>query len=211
MSNSKRLSLLALLAAAGTAQASDPGFYLGLAYSDVSADYAPPEFTAQPNGIAFAGVDTPSRITGSAVEPIGSSGLKVVLGYRVLDWLAFEADYLKLDGDSAHLDLMCITQPCPDEIHAETSSSSFSILGIWPLGRFDVFARLGLSRWESTISLRNPDDSRFWSQDVTGTDEKYGVGGQVHFHKVTGRLEYERLNFGGDAADTWSIGIAYRF
>ncbi|HET9472385.1 MAG TPA: hypothetical protein VFO82_00735, partial [Steroidobacteraceae bacterium] len=33
----------------------------------------------------------------------------------------------------------------------------------------------------------------------------------VSFHKVTARLEYERPRFSGDAADTWSLGVAYSF
>jgi len=208
---SYRLSLLALLAAAGAAQAANRGFYLGLAYSSVSADYAPPEMTAWPNAVPASSVDTPSRVTGDLLDSIGSRGFKPVVGYRVLDWLAFEADYLDLSGDSAPLELMCINPPCPDKARAETSSASLSVLAMWPVGRFDLFARLGVSRWESNIETLNTDGSRFWSQDLSGTDQKYGAGTQFHIQKVTARLEYEHLRFGGDAADTWSVGIAYSF
>jgi hypothetical protein len=82
---------------------------------------------------------------------------------------------------------------------------------MWPVGRFDLFARLGVSRWKSSVETLNDDGSRFWSQDISGTDEKYGVGGQMRIDQVTARLEYEHLRFGGDAADTWSIGIAWTF
>ena len=211
MATSYRLSLLALLAAAGTAQAADRGFYLGLAFSDVSPDYATPQMTAYPTDVTPASIDTPSYVTGDLVDSIGSTGFKGVVGYRALDWLAFEADYLDLDGDSASLGLVCVTQPCPDRIRAETSSASLSALAMWPIGKFDLFARLGVSRWESTVEGRNTDGSRFWSQEFSGTDEKYGAGAQFHIHKLTARLEYEHLRFAGDAADTWSIGIAYRF
>lgn len=208
--STRLLSLATLLAVFGNADAAERGFYLGLAYSNVSADYATPEAVAYPNG-GISGTDTPSYVTGDAVEPIGSNGIKGLVGYRVLDWLALEVDYLRLDGNSAPLELVCITQPCPDRVDAESSSYSFSALGLWPIGKFDVFARAGVSRWDSKISLRTPDSRRFWSEDVTGTDAKYGVGTQMHIDHVTARLEYEHLRFGGDAADTWSIGIAYRF
>ena len=211
MFSSNWLSLLALLAAAGTAQAADHGFYLGLSWSGVSPDYAEPQMTAFPTDQDPAAADTPSRVTGDLVDSIGSQGFKGVVGYRVLDWLAFEADYLDLGSDSASLGIFCVTQPCPDTVRAETSSASLSALAMWPLGKFDVFARLGISRWESSIEGRYNDGTRFWSQDLSGTDEKYGAGAQFHIHKLTARLEYEHLRFAGDAADTWSIGIAYLF
>ncbi len=115
------------------------------------------------------------------------------------------------EATSGDLGLVCVTQPCPDRLRAETSSASLSALAMWPIGKFDLFARLGVSRWESTVEGRNTDGSRFWSQHLSGTDEKYGAGAQFHLHKLTARLEYEHLRFAGDAADTWSIGIACNF
>ena len=96
-------------------------------------------------------------------------------------------------------------------MRAETTSASLSALALWPLGKFDIFARVGLSYWDSTLETINTDGSRFWHQDLSGTDEKFGAGAQLHFHKVTARLEYEHLRFSGDAADTWSLGVAYSF
>jgi len=197
---------VALLAAASVASAADRGWYAGAAYSSVSADYAPAPELAFP-----AGLETPSRYTSGEPDTIGSQGFKLVAGFRALDWLAFEADYLDLGSDSEPLDLVCVTQPCPDRIRAETASTSLSALALWPLGKFDVFMRVGISHWDSKIETINSDGSRFWHQDLSGTNEKYGVGAQVHFHQVTARLEYERLRFSGDAADNWSIGVAYSF
>jgi opacity protein-like surface antigen len=208
MSNSRKhwATLLALLAAPGAASTAERGFYIGAAYSDVSPDYAPPSQIAYP--ALFA---TPSRVAGGDLDPIGSRGIKWVAGYRLIDWLAFEADYLDLSGDSRRREVFCVTQPCPDRIRGETASASLSALALWPLGKFDVFARVGVSHWKSTIETVNPDGSLFWSQDLSGTDGKYGAGAQIHIHKVTARLEYERLRFSGDAANTWSIGVAYSF
>jgi hypothetical protein len=198
--------LAALLAAPGAASAAERGFYVGAAYSNVSADYAPPPQTAGP-----ASIDTASYLAGGDLDTIGSSGFKAVVGYGALDWLAFEVDYLDLSGDSAALELVCITQPCPNKIRAETTSTSLSALALWPLGKFDLFARVGISSWKSSVETMNPDGSRFWGDHLSGSDEKFGAGAQLHFHKVTARLEYERLRFSGDAANTWSIGVAYSF
>ena len=175
------------------------GWYVGAAFSDVSPTYAPRPITG-PAGIALAG----------SLDPIGSHGYKVVGGYRALDWLALEADYLDLTSSSAHLNLVCVTQPCPDRVRTESASASLSALALWPLGRFDLFARAGLSRWQSDLDVSS-DGTRILSQHIRGTDEKLGAGAQLHVHKITARLEYEHLRFGRDSADTWSIGLAYDF
>jgi hypothetical protein len=198
--------LAALLLTPDAALATDHGWYLGAAYSNVSPNYASSDEIAFP--VDF---DTPSRLAGGGLDAIGSEGFKLLAGFRALDWLAFEVDYLDLSGDSAPLGLFCVTQPCPDQIRAETSSASLSALALWPLGKFDIFARLGLSSWDSKIETFNTDGSRFWHRNLNGTDEKFGAGAQLHIHKVTARLEYERLRFGGDAANTWSLGVAYSF
>ena len=191
-------------------EAAERGFYLGLAYSGVSPDYATQQMFYPTAGVSTYS-DTPSYATGTALDAIGSNGVKGVIGFRAFDWLAFEADYLNLSSDSAPLDFLCINPPCPNKIRADTSSASISALAMWPVGKFDLFARLGVSRWESSVDTLNSDGSRFWGQDLSGSDEKYGVGAQVRIQKVTARLEYEHLRFGGDAADAWSVGIAWVF
>jgi len=198
--------LAALLALPGAAGAAERGWYLGAAFSKVSPDYAPPLEFAIPYS-----TDAPSRLTGDGLDAIGSRGIKWLSGYQALDWLAFEADYLDLNSDSAQLAIFCITQPCGERIRAETVSASLSVLALWPFGRFDFFARAGLSRWKSTIEILNADGSRYASRDLLGIDGKFGAGAQVHFHKITARLEYERLRFDLDNADAWSLGVAYRF
>jgi opacity protein-like surface antigen len=198
--------LTALLATPDASCAAEHGWYIGAAYANVSADYAPTPELAYPTDF-----DNSSRLFGGDADPIGSQGFKLMAGYRLLDWLAIEADYLDLDGDTEPLEIFCVTLPCPDRIRADLTSASLSALALWPLGKFDIFARVGVSRWNSKIETFNPDGSRFWSQDVTNNDGKFGAGAQLHFHKVMARLEYERLRFGGDAADTWSIGVAYSF
>jgi hypothetical protein len=182
------------------------GFYAGAAFAGLTADYAPPEAVFLPTGS-----ETPSRLSEGLVDSIGSQGLKAVAGYRAWNWLAFEIDYLDLSSDSAPLTLVCVTQPCLTRIRAETSSTSLSALALWPLGRFDLFARAGLSRWKSGVDWLTSDGTAADSQSVHGSDEKFGGGVQLHIHQFTARLEYEHLRFGLDSADSWSLGVAYQF
>ena len=68
------LLILATLVAPGAAFAADNGFYLGLASSDVSSDYAVAPFDA------------------SRAED--DRGLKAIVGFRPLDKFAIEANYV---------------------------------------------------------------------------------------------------------------------
>jgi opacity protein-like surface antigen len=203
MNRSRTLSAAALFASIlfplQEARSDTHGWYAGAAYSNVSPSYAPRPTTG-PAGIALAG----------SLDPIGSRGYKLVGGYRALDWLALEADYLDLTSSSAPLNLVCVLAPCPDRVRTESASASLSALALWPLGRFDLFARAGLSRWQTSLDVSS-DGSQIFSRHIRGTDQKLGAGAQLHVHKVTARLEYEHLRFGRDAADTWSIGLAYAF
>ena len=130
--------LTALMATPDATHAAERGWYLGVAYSNVSADYAPP-----PESFGPTTIETPSHYTGGELDTIGSQGFKLVGGFRAFEWLAFEADYLDLSGDSAPLGLVCVTQPCPDQIRAQTTNASLSALALWPVGKFDVFAPRG--------------------------------------------------------------------
>src|SRR3954465_6616184 len=83
------LGLLSLAALAPIASAADNGFYLGAGITDTQFD----------------------------IKDVGNGNLddnsvKVIAGVRPLDWLAFEANYLDLGGESsggAKIDTQAIT------------------------------------------------------------------------------------------------------
>src|SRR5262245_56963397 len=75
------LLLSASFAAPGAAFAADNGFYLGLASSDVSSDYAL-------TSLSPAGADD-------------DRGLKAIGGFRLLDSFAIEANYVDMGKTSA--------------------------------------------------------------------------------------------------------------
>jgi hypothetical protein len=190
------------LSAVRVSHAAERGFYAGAAYSDVSA-----EFGSGP--VLVAG--SSSGIFDSGVNPVGSRGIKVVGGYRALDWLAIEADYLDLSRTTEKQSFVCVTTPCQDRNQADTSSASLSALALWPVGKFDLFLRAGFMSWTSDVEYINNDGTVAGSVDFGGTNEKYGFGAQFNLRRITARLEYEDLRFGAVRAESWSLGFAYRF
>lgn len=189
--------------------AAERGWYAGAAFTKVSADYATPLPVLQ--SPALQGVDTPSRIVGASADSIGSHGFKLVAGYRLLDWLAVEADYLGLDGTGSAVRYPCIPQYCVVENSHDSSALAFSGLALWPLGRFDLFARVGVARWRFDTKSVSDNGTVLSSAGTRGTNETLGGGVQLHARRITTRLEYERRRFAGDVANTWSLGFAYGF
>jgi hypothetical protein len=190
------------LCAIRVSQAAERGFYAGAGYSDVSPDDVP-------RPVLLGG--TSSGINGSGVNPVGSRGIKVVGGYRALDWLAIEADYLDLSRTTEDQNFVCVTTPCQDHNQADASSTSLSALALWPVGKFDFFLRAGFMSWKSDVEYFNDDGTVAASTDFSGTNEKYGFGAQFNLRWITARLEYEDLRFGAVHAESWSLGFAYSF
>jgi len=196
MKNSRiRLATLlaVLLAAPGAAHAADRGWYLGAAYSDISQDF--PDSTT----LFFGDV------------PVGDEGYKIFVGYRVLDWLAVEADYGDFGDVRNPLDILCVTTPCPTDFRASTSAVSVSALGLYSIGQFDLFARAGLAAWNAESELHDSTGALMFSRDDSDTDFRFGAGGQYNFSRVIARLEYDRVEFGKTEADVWSLGLAFAF
>jgi hypothetical protein len=188
------------LCAFPNAHGAERGFYAGAGYSDVSADYGP-----RPILLAT------SDLYDSGMETIGPRGFKAAVGYRALDWLAIEADYLDLSQVRERIVYPCVGGPCVDHSEADTSSGSFSALALWPIGRFDLFVRAGFMSWKSQFATITSAGTVEGSADFSGTNGKYGAGAQFNLRWITARLEYEELRFGALRADSWSLGFAYRF
>jgi len=69
----------------------------------------------------------------------------------------------------------------------------------------DLFARVGVSRWESELQVLSS------TQKEEGTDPTYGVGAQVRVGSFALRLEYERFDLEDDSVDLVSLGFTYTF
>jgi hypothetical protein len=168
------LGTLALMVAAPSAQAADNGFYLGAGITQTEFD----------------------------VDDVGSGELddnsfKLIAGFRPLDWLAVEANYIDLGSDAG----------------LDTSAVTLSALALAEVGIVDFYARLGIARWDADLDTGIGDFSD------EGWEPTYGVGVGVHFGSIGVRAEYEMFNaklFESEAdldtdVSTLSLSFTYTF
>jgi len=186
--------LLAALATPMTAQA-DSRWYAGAAYSRVNAD--------------FVEMSYGSRI---GYGPQSSEdGFKVIGGFRPLQWLSIETNYVDFGSTEGTLGFVCIDSPCPARFSADASAFSLSTQFLYPVGPVDLFARVGVASWSADYDWVNDDGSHFVHENRDNTDATWGGGVQVTFQNITTRVEFERFELGGDSAENVSLGVFYRF
>jgi OmpA-OmpF porin, OOP family len=170
------LGMLSLAVVAPQAAAADNGFYLGAGLTQTEFD----------------------------VDDIGSGELddnsfKLIAGFRPLDWLAVEANYIDLGGES------------DGGTSLDAKATTISALAIAEVGVIDLYARLGLANWKVDVAI---DD--LGSADDDGWEPTYGVGVGAHFGSLGVRAEYEMFKadlFDDLDADinTLSISFTYTF
>ena len=156
------IGALSLAGIASQAAAADNGFYLGAGITQTNLD------------LDFEG----DRLSED------DNGFKISAGWRPLDWLAVEANYVDLGGvedDGASIDS-----------HALTVSG----LLIAEIGIVDLYARLGMANWSTDVGL-----SGVGSASDDGWEPVYGAGVGVHFGSFGVRLEYEQ--FSAEPFDTF--------
>ena len=174
------LGTLSLAAMAPQAAAADNGFYLGAG------------LTQSETSVSVDGLE----------ESFDDNAFKFIVGFRPLDWLALEANYIDLgtvdfdDGSGVTIDSKAITA---------------SALFIKEFQVVDIYARLGMANWDSDF---NVEDLGTVSDD--GWEPTYGVGIGAHFGSLGLRAEWER--FSADAldeidtdVDTISLSFTYTF
>jgi hypothetical protein len=121
----RTLLLSTCLAAPGAAFAADNGFYLGLASSDVSSDYAVSSFST-------SGADD-------------DQGLKAIVGFRPLDRFAIEANYVDLGEMRAAFPSTTLS--------IDSEALSVSAVGLIALPLLDLYGKVGMARWESETNF----------------------------------------------------------
>jgi hypothetical protein len=177
----RKLLLTACLSVPAAAQAADNGVYIGLGSAEVSPDF---------------------DVDALTLDAGDGNGLKAIAGFRPVDSFAIEANYVDFD---AHVPLAnaCVAAPCAAEASIDSRLVSVSAVGLWALPLVDVYARVGVTRWESEQSLA--------PEDRSGRDPTYGAGAQVRVGSFALRMEYERFDFDDDSADLVSVGFTYTF
>ena len=191
----------------GAAASAERGFYIGGAYSSVSADYSPSVRVMD----LVSSIPDPGPIDLSALDPLGSSAWRIVTGYRALEWVAIEADFSRFEGSRTPTGVVCVTIPCPALMRGEVAATSLSALALYPRGALDLYARAGFTHWRAEVDTLNFDDSNLARIRESDTDFSYGAGAQFHVERFATRLEYQRVRFGADVADLTLLGVTYTF
>jgi hypothetical protein len=169
------LGTFSLLAAAPQAEAADNGFYLGAGITQTEFD-----------------------VDGFESESLDDNSFKVIAGFRPLDWLAVEANYIDLGGQSVDDDIL-------GEVSIDTRAVTVAALGILEVGVVDIYARAGFANWQFEVEL----DGESASDD--GWEPTYGVGVGAHFGSLGVRAEYETFSADDLDIDTLSLSFTYTF
>lgn len=174
------LAASALLLLSAQTFAADNGIYLG-----GSLGQAGTEFNDSELDLSFKGHDT---------------GFKVIGGFRPLDFLGFELNYVDLGKPDDTVDSV--------KIESKAHGISGFAVGFLPLPFMDLFAKVGAVSWNAKVSFPELQESA----KENGTDLAYGVGGQVRFGSLAARLEYERFEIEDlDKVDLISVGLTWTF
>jgi OOP family OmpA-OmpF porin len=182
-----RKSLIAAAAAlfgmtALPAHSTDNGIYLGAS-------------------VGAGGVQFEDRFDGENVDyDAGSTAFKAIAGWRFLDWLSVEANYVDLGSGEDKVQ--------GEKIETDFNGVSLSAVGFLAVGPIDVFARAGAIDWSADVTapglgIKGSDD---------GTDFTYGIGAQFRVWSLSLRAEYELFDVtDADTVDLLSVGVTWTF
>jgi len=155
---------------------------------------------AADNGIYIgAGLtQTDVEIEGLSVDD-DDNGFKAIVGFRPLDWLAVEANYVDF-GEAT-------TDVGGTEVGFEAKGIDAFVVGIFDFTVIDLFAKVGLVSWDADVSVNGVEVG---SDD--GTDLAYGAGIQARFGSIGVRAEYERFDIEDtDTFDVISASVFWTF
>lgn len=127
-----------------------------------------------------------------------ATGYKIIAGWRFLDWLAVEGNYVDFgSGDD---------RVAGTKIETEADGISLSAVGFLPVGPVDLFARVGAVDWSADLSSPGLGGG---SDD--GTDLTYGIGAQFRVWSLSIRAEYEMFDISDADLDMISLGVTWTF
>jgi hypothetical protein len=157
-----------------------------------------PVFAAD-NGIYLGGSVGVSGISENDINyNANATGFKVIAGWRFIDWLSIEGNYVDFGSGS--------DTAGGEKIKTDGNGLSVSALGFLPLGPVDLFARVGVFDWSAHLSSESI--GKFGDN---GTDITYGAGAQFRIWSMSLRGEYERFDLGGTDVDLFSVGFTWTF
>jgi Outer membrane protein beta-barrel domain len=172
--------LTVLLLASATATAADNGFYVGAGVGQANVEI---DDLGTLSGDDFKGDDT---------------GYKFIVGFRPLDWLGLEANYVNFGKPEDTV----ATLTGPQTVKTEGDGISAFAIGFLALGPVDIYAKGGIITFDTQLAGFSEE----------GTELAYGVGAQFRLLGLSIRAEYEI--FEADALDDLSmisVGVTYTF
>jgi hypothetical protein len=151
------------------------------------------------NGIYLGGSVGLSSVQDDGIDyDADSTGFKLIAGWRFLDWLAVEGNYVDFGSSDDRV--------LGERVEADIDGVSLSALGFLPIGPVDLFARVGAINWNGDVTSptlgRGSDD---------GTDLTYGVGAQFRVWSLSIRAEYEVFDIDDVDLDMVSLGVTWTF
>ena len=172
-----------LVLASAAAQAADNGFYLGAGVTQVKLEDVGDDFDA-----------------GDLDEfEIDDTAFKIIAGFRPLDFLAVEANYVDLGSADENIGGV--------QFSADAKAFGAYALGFFPIAIVDLYAKAGLVRWETEASAGG-----LFQIDDDGTEFAYGAGAQVRLGSLAARLEYEQFDVDNtDGVELLSLALTWTF
>jgi len=158
-----------------------------------------PRAAAADNGFYLGAGITKTEFDSGDIEDVSldDNSFKLIAGFRPLDWLAFEANYVDLGSDSANTPL--------GNSSIDSDAITLSALGLFEVGIVDLYARAGIAHWKVNVSLDGIDDSD------SGDEFTYGAGVGVHFGSVGVRAEYERFQLNNFDTDVSTVSLSFTY
>lgn len=161
------------------AMAADNGFYVGAS-------------------VGQAGVEASDDLTGFELDD-EDNGFKAIVGFRPLDFIAFEVNYVDLGSPSDDLGGV--------PVQLETQGLDGFVVGILPVPFVDIFAKVGFILWDAELS-----SPAFGTLEDDGEDFAYGAGVQLKFGSAAVRAEYEVFDISDfDDVNMISLGFTWTF
>jgi hypothetical protein len=181
-----KVFMLAALCLCGTAQAADPGFYLG-------------------------GGKTSNKYALDGATDSRDGGFKVIAGVGWHDRLDLElshADHGRATLPSGIACIALVGVDCPDTTHVDAkSTSAFAVAKMG--GEFALIGKAGFSFAESRV--RTPGAPGFGTRD-THVDLAWGIGAQAQIGRLAIRAEFERFRLLRDRRlESASLSFLYTF
>lgn len=151
-------------------------------------------------GVGQSGVEFDDDFEGTNLDfDASATSYKVIAGWRFIDWLSVELNYVDLGTADDRVQ--------GQKIETDIDGVSLSALGFLPIGPVDLFARVGAIDWSADLSVPGIGSS---SDD--GTDFTYGVGAQFRVWSLSLRAEYEVFDISdADTVDMISASVTWTF